>query len=62
MNYWGRAYEGVGPADPKLRDLHDTEQQQDTWEESQWGSCTDSIAEARGFEPAQWLIAMDICK
>ena len=31
------ACEGTGPADPKLQDLHDTGQQQDTQEESSEG-------------------------
>lgn len=28
----------TGPADPKLHNLHDTVQQQDNQEESQWGT------------------------
>jgi hypothetical protein len=45
------ACEGAGSTDPKLQDLHDTGQQQDVWEESQWGPSIDSVAEARGLEP-----------
>jgi hypothetical protein len=48
-----RSHEGASPADPKLQDLHDTEQQQDSWEESWWWSGIDRIAEARGIEPHQ---------
>lgn len=50
------AHEGASPADPKLRDLHDTAQQEDVWEEPWCGSRTDSVAEARGLEPHQWLL------
>jgi hypothetical protein len=48
--------------DPKLQDLYDTGQQQDIWEESQWGVSTDGVAEARDLEPDQWLITMTIDK
>ena len=54
--------EGAGPTDPKLQDLHDSGWQQDIWEESLWGSSIDSVAEARGNVPDQWLIAVNICK
>ena len=49
-------HEGAGPEEPKL--LHDTGQQQDIREESQWGSGIDSIAEARGLEPGQWQVKL----
>ena len=48
MNGWRG--EGAGPTDPKMQDIHNTEQQLDMWEESPWGSSTDSVAEARGLE------------
>jgi hypothetical protein len=35
-------------------------QQQDIWEDSRWGSSIDSIVEARGLQPNQWLIAANI--
>lgn len=54
------ACERTNSADPKLQDLHDTEQQQDNQEESQWGSDIDDVTEARDLEPNQWLIAMNI--
>lgn len=41
----------------ELKVLHNTGQQQDTPEESQWGSSVDGIAEARGLEPDQWPVA-----
>jgi hypothetical protein len=53
--------EGSGPTDPKLQDLYDTGQQ-DIWEESQGGSSTDSIAEARGLVPDYCVVAVNICK
>jgi hypothetical protein len=45
---------GSGPTDLKLQDLHDTGQQQNILEESQWGSSIDSVAETRGLELDQW--------
>lgn len=63
LHLWtARACEGFGTADPKLQDLHDTGQQQEIWEESQWRARIDGIAEARGLEPYQWPIAMNFCK
>lgn len=44
----------TGPADPKLHDLHDTAQQQENYEESQWGTT--------GFLPDQWVFAMNPCR
>jgi hypothetical protein len=35
---------------------------QNIWEKSSWGSSIDSVAEARGLKPDQWLIAMNTCK
>lgn len=52
----------AGPTDPKLQDLQGTERQQSIWEESPWKSSADYVAEVRGLEPNQWLIAMTICK
>ena len=46
-------HERASPAVPKLQDLHDTGQQQDNWEESQWGSNIDGVTEARDLEPDQ---------
>lgn len=46
------------PDDPKLQDLYGTGQQQSNQEESQWGSNTDGVTEARD----QWLTVMNICK
>jgi hypothetical protein len=54
--------ERVGPADPNLKDLKDTGQQQDNQKESQWGSSIDGRTEARDLEPNQWLIGMNILK
>ena len=45
------------PAVPKLQDLYDTGQV----EESQWGPNIDGVREARDREPDQF-IAMNICK
>lgn len=46
------ALEETPHADPKLRDLHDTGQQQYIWEESQWeASIVYRVAEARDLEP-----------
>jgi len=50
-------HEGAGFTDAKLQYLHDTVQQQDIWEEPQWGSGIYRVAEARGFIPHQWVIA-----
>jgi hypothetical protein len=55
-------HEEAGPTDLKLQDLHDTGQQQDIWDVFWWGSGIASVAEARGLEPDQWLIAVNICK
>ena len=55
-------HERACPADPKWEDLHDTGQQQDILEESQWGHSIDSVAEARDLKPDQWFTAMNICK
>ena len=55
------------PADPKVQGLHDTGQRQGIQEES-WRSIDivdsniDSVVEARGFEPDQWLVAINTCK
>lgn len=51
-------YEGLGKvkaslAVPKLQDLHDTRQQQDSWEESQKGSNTNGVSEVRDLEASQ---------
>jgi hypothetical protein len=43
-----RVNEGASPTD-----LHDTEQNQDIQEESQWGSSLDWVAEAKGLGPDQ---------
>jgi hypothetical protein len=56
------SYERAGSTDPKLKDLYDTGQWQDNREESQRGSNTDVVTEARDLKPDQWLIAMNICK
>lgn len=45
------AYEGAGPKNPKLQDLHNTKRQQDTQEVSQCGASIESVAETRGLEP-----------
>ena len=45
-------YEEAGPAEQKLKDLHDTEQQ-DIQKGFQQGSSIDSVAEARGLEQDQ---------
>jgi hypothetical protein len=37
-------------------------QQWDIWEESQWGSSINAVAEARDLEADQWLSAENICK
>ena len=60
--HWGtaRVREEASPTDPKLRDLHDTGQQQDIQEESPWGYSTDSISEAGGLELHQSLLEMII--
>jgi hypothetical protein len=55
------AHEGAGPPEPKLQDLHDSEQQQDIREESRWGSSIDGVTGARGFKPDQQLTAINIC-
>ena len=55
------AFEVVGPADPKLQDLHDTRQQQYIQEESQRGPSVECVAEAKGLEP-EWIIAMKTYK
>ena len=46
------AYEGTG-GNPKLQDLHNTWQQQDTQEESQLAPSNNSVAETRGLEADQ---------
>lgn len=56
------ASEGASSAEPKHQDLHDTEQQQNLWGESSWGSSSDSVAKARGLELDQWPIATNISK
>jgi hypothetical protein len=55
-------HERASPADPKLGDLRDIEQQQDSWEESQQRSIADGVPKARGLESNYWLIAVIICK
>jgi hypothetical protein len=52
--------EGASPADPKLQDLPDTGQRQHIWEAARWKYRI--VADARGPEPDQWLMAMNICK
>lgn len=44
------------------KNLHDTEQPEDTQEEFQWGCTIDGVAEAWGFKPDQPLTAKNICK
>jgi hypothetical protein len=56
--------ERAGPAVPKLRDLHDTGQQQDNPEEFLWGSNSDDVVEAKDLKPAgdnslQWTFASE---
>ena len=51
----------IGPHQ-QLQDLHDAEEQQDMWEESQWGTGIDSVAETRCFIPGQRVIVMTIYK
>lgn len=41
------ASKGNGPADPKMQNLHNTGQQQESQEKSQIGSSTNSVAETR---------------
>lgn len=53
------ACEGAGPADPKVKDLHSTGQQQDSQQESHWGPIINNAAGVRGLEPDQWFIAMN---
>jgi hypothetical protein len=55
-------HEASGPTDPKVQDPHDTGQQEDIQEESQWASSLDRVAEARGLEPDQWVVAVNMCK
>lgn len=43
---------GAKSADPKLQNLHDTEQ----WQESQWGPFVNGVAEARGLKPFQRIL------
>jgi hypothetical protein len=57
----GVVHKSYTKATPKLWALHNTGQWKNIWEESQWGPNIDNIAEARGLEPDQWLIAMKIC-
>jgi hypothetical protein len=47
------------PTDPKLQDLHDTEQPEDIRTESHWCSSIDRVAVAWGLIP-DWVIAMNI--
>ena len=54
--------ERASPADSKLQDLHNTGQQQNNWEESQWGSNIGGVTEARDLKLDLKLIAMNICK
>ena len=51
--------EGVGPTEPWQKDLPDSEQPQDVWEESQEGSCI-GVATARGLKPDQGDSATNI--
>lgn len=46
----------------KLQNIHDTRQQHKMWDEFQWGSSTDTTAEARGLLSYQGITAMNICK
>jgi hypothetical protein len=61
MNCWslqkGQSYRSKAAGSPWHR-----QQQKDIWEESQWGSGTKSVADARGLEPIQCLIVANICK
>lgn len=50
MNF--RVHDGAASTDPKLQDLHDTGQKQNTLEEFRGGSSTDSV-EARSLETDQ---------
>jgi hypothetical protein len=54
--------EGANSTNPKLQNLHDTGQQQDIWEESQWGYSIDRVVEARGLVPDRGVIVKNICK
>jgi hypothetical protein len=62
-----RMCERSRPADPKLQDLPDTEQQQDNQEESWWGANLDGIIESRDLGPDQtsnsleWTFASEMC-
>jgi hypothetical protein len=53
--------EEVSPTDPKLQDLHYTEQQQEIREVTQCGSNTHRVAEAGSLNPDQGVTVMIIC-
>lgn len=54
------SHKWTSPAERKLQDLNDSGPQQDIRKESQRGTSTDDVVEARGLKGDQWLTAVNI--